>query len=159
MSKSNNEIKAFNLEQHENWGKPPSRGSFHFSRIFNSFYFKSRNLKNNLIKVTWYSANLVVVETLAECRTQNSVETEKMRSLEIFVFFRCLHECCMFLKMHKIKLTVRCWKSHALSIFVATFGNMPRFFWFFLPFESSSSSPVPSPDPTLALLASPIMLQ
>lgn len=52
-------------------------------------------------------------------------------------------------------LTVRCWKSHALRIFVATFGNMPRFFWFFFPFVSSSSSPVPSPDPTLALLASP----
>lgn len=38
---------------------------------------------------------------------------------------------------------------------VATFGKMPRFFWFFLPLASSSSSPVPSPLPMLALLASP----
>jgi hypothetical protein len=38
---------------------------------------------------------------------------------------------------------------------VATFGNIPRFFWFFFPFVSSSSSPVPSPLPILALLASP----
>lgn len=52
-------------------------------------------------------------------------------------------------------LTVKCWKSHALRMFVATLGKMPRFFWFFLPFVSSSSSPVPSPLPMLALLASP----
>lgn len=90
-----------------------------------------------------------------------------MRSFEIFLFnilrcySHCLHACCMSRIVHRkiflefSQLTVRCWKSHALSIFVATFGNMPRFFWFFLPFESSSSSPVPSPDPTLALLASP----
>ena len=52
-------------------------------------------------------------------------------------------------------LTVKCWKSHALRILVATFGKMPRFFWFFLLLESSSSSPVPSPLPILALLASP----
>lgn len=32
---------------------------------------------------------------------------------------------------------------------------MPRFFWFFFPLVSSSSSPVPSPLPMLALLASP----
>jgi hypothetical protein len=37
---------------------------------------------------------------------------------------------------------------------VATLGKIPRFFWFFLP-PSSSSSPVPSPLPMLALLASP----
>jgi len=41
-------------------------------------------------------------------------------------------------------------------MFVATFGKMPRFFWFFLPLASSSSSPVPSPLPMLALLASPV---
>lgn len=52
-------------------------------------------------------------------------------------------------------LTVRCWKSHALRMFVATLGKIPRFFWFFFPDESSSSSPVPSPLPILALLASP----
>jgi len=52
------------------------------------------------------------------------------------------------------KLTVRCWKSHARRMFVATLGKIPRFFWFFLP-PSSSSSPVPSPLPMLALLASP----
>lgn len=52
--------------------------------------------------------------------------------------------------------TVRCWNSHALRIFVATFGKIPRFFWFFLPLASSSSSPVPSPLPILALLASPV---
>lgn len=56
----------------------------------------------------------------------------------------------------KLVLTVRCWNSHALKILVATLGKMPRFFWFFLPFDSSSSSPVPSPLPTLALLASPV---
>lgn len=55
----------------------------------------------------------------------------------------------------KSRLTVRCWNNHALKIFVATFGNMPLFFWFFLPLVSSSSSPVPSPLPMLALLASP----
>jgi hypothetical protein len=54
-----------------------------------------------------------------------------------------------------IKLTVKCWNSHALKMLVATLGNMPRFFWFFFPFVSSSSSPVPSPLPILALLASP----
>ena len=37
---------------------------------------------------------------------------------------------------------------------MATLGKMPRFLWFFFP-ESSSSSPVPSPLPMLALLASP----
>lgn len=42
---------------------------------------------------------------------------------------------------------------------VATFGKMPRFFWFFLLLESSSSSPVPSPLPMLALLASPARVQ
>jgi len=52
-------------------------------------------------------------------------------------------------------LTVKCWKSHALRMLVATLGKMPRFFWFFLLFESSSSSPVLSPLPMLALLASP----
>lgn len=57
--------------------------------------------------------------------------------------------------MTKKALTVRCWKSHALRMFVATLGKIPRFFWFFLPDESSSSSPVPSPLPILALLASP----
>lgn len=57
--------------------------------------------------------------------------------------------------MKKKVLTVRCWKSHALRMFVATLGKIPRFFWFFFPVESSSSSPVPSPLPILALLASP----
>lgn len=53
-------------------------------------------------------------------------------------------------------LTVKCWNSHALRIFVATFGKIPRFFEFFLEVGSSSSQPsVPSPLPTLALLASP----
>lgn len=54
------------------------------------------------------------------------------------------------------RLTVRCWNSQALRILVATFGKIPRFFWFFFPFVSSSSSPVPSPLPILALLASPV---
>jgi hypothetical protein len=41
-------------------------------------------------------------------------------------------------------------------MFVATFGKMPRFLEFFLLVGSSSSQPsVPSPLPTLALLASP----
>jgi hypothetical protein len=53
-------------------------------------------------------------------------------------------------------LTVKCWNSHALRIFVATFGKIPRFLEFFLEVGSSSSQPsVPSPLPTLALLASP----
>lgn len=39
-------------------------------------------------------------------------------------------------------------------MFVATLGKIPRFFWFFL--LPSSSSSVPSPDPRLALLASPV---
>uniref|UniRef100_A0A6B0UVL3 Putative secreted protein n=1 Tax=Ixodes ricinus TaxID=34613 RepID=A0A6B0UVL3_IXORI len=45
---------------------------------------------------------------------------------------------------------VRCWKSQARMMLVATLGKMPRFFWRFLPLSSSSSSPVPSPEPTLA---------
>ena len=53
-------------------------------------------------------------------------------------------------------LTVKCWNNHALRIFVATLGKMPRFLAFFLLLGSSSSQPsVPSPLPTLALLASP----
>ena len=51
-------------------------------------------------------------------------------------------------------LTVKCWNSQARRMLVATFGKMPLFLWFFFP-ESSSSSPVPSPLPMLALLASP----
>lgn len=35
-------------------------------------------------------------------------------------------------------------------MFVATLGNIPRFFWRFLLRSSSSSSPVPSPEPMLA---------
>ena len=51
---------------------------------------------------------------------------------------------------------VKCWNNHALRIFVATLGKMPRFLSFFFLVESSSSQPsVPSPLPTLALLASP----
>lgn len=47
-----------------------------------------------------------------------------------------------------IKLTVRCWKSQDLITLVASFGNIPRFFWLFeKPFESKSS--IPSPEPTL----------
>jgi hypothetical protein len=54
------------------------------------------------------------------------------------------------------QLTVKCWNNHALRIFVATFGKIPLFFEFFLEVGSSSSQPsVPSPLPTLALLASP----
>ena len=55
-----------------------------------------------------------------------------------------------------MNLTVRCWNSHALRILVATLGKIPRFLAFFLEAGSSSSQPsVPSPLPTLALLASP----
>lgn len=47
-------------------------------------------------------------------------------------------------------LTVKCWKSHALIIFVATLGNMPRFFWRLAELlPSDSSSAVPSPEPML----------
>ena len=54
-------------------------------------------------------------------------------------------------------LTVKCWNNHALRIFVATLGKMPLFLAFFLLVGSSSSQPsVPSPLPTLALLASPV---
>lgn len=48
------------------------------------------------------------------------------------------------------KLTVRCWKSHALMMLVATLGKIPLFFCLFLARSSSSSSPVPSPEPTEA---------
>ena len=48
-------------------------------------------------------------------------------------------------------LTDRCWKSHALMIFVATFGKIPRFlFLFLLPEPSKSKSSPPSPEPILA---------
>lgn len=52
-------------------------------------------------------------------------------------------------------LTVRCWKSHALMIFVATLGKMPLFFCRFLSLSGSSSSPVPG-EATLLSKPSPI---
>jgi hypothetical protein len=59
-------------------------------------------------------------------------------------------------KYKLFQLTVKCWNNHALRIFVATFGKIPLFFEFFFEVGSSSSHPsVPSPLPTLALLASP----
>lgn len=73
----------------------------------------------------------------------------------------CLHQCwvmfpiellflfCSLMTQHA-KYTVRCWNSQARIIFVATLGNMPRFFCRFLLLSSSSSSPVPSPEPMLA---------
>lgn len=39
-------------------------------------------------------------------------------------------------------LTDRCWKSHALKMFVATLGKMPLFLLFLLSLSDSSSSPV-----------------
>lgn len=51
-------------------------------------------------------------------------------------------------------LTVRCWKSQALIIFVATLGKMPRFFCLFLSW--SSSSPVPG-DAKLLSRVSPMI--
>lgn len=39
-------------------------------------------------------------------------------------------------------LTERCWKSHALMMFVATLGKIPRFLFLFLSLSKSSSSPV-----------------
>lgn len=40
------------------------------------------------------------------------------------------------------RLTVRCWKSHALMMLVATLGKMPLFLLCFFSFSGSSSSPV-----------------
>lgn len=40
------------------------------------------------------------------------------------------------------KLTVRCWKSHALMMLVATFGKIPLFLLCFFSLSGSSSSPV-----------------
>lgn len=53
-----------------------------------------------------------------------------------------------------VVLTVRCWNSHALMMFVATLGKMPRFFCLFLSLSGSSSSPVPG-DATLLSKPSP----
>lgn len=53
-------------------------------------------------------------------------------------------------------LTVKCWNNHALMIFVATFGNIPRFFCLLVFLSSPSSSAVPSPDPTLLSSPSPV---
>ena len=52
------------------------------------------------------------------------------------------------------RLTERCWKSHARIMLVATLGKIPRFLFLLLP-RSSSSSAVPSPDPTLLSNPSP----
>ena len=55
---------------------------------------------------------------------------------------------------------VKCWNSQARKIFVATLGKIPRFLEFLdFPVGSSSSSPEPSQDPTLALEASPASLR
>ena len=40
------------------------------------------------------------------------------------------------------RLTVRCWKSQALMMLVATFGKIPLFLLCFFSFSGSSSSPV-----------------
>lgn len=49
---------------------------------------------------------------------------------------------------------MRCWKSHALMMLVATLGKIPRFFCLFLSLSGSSSSPVPG-DATLLSKPSP----
>lgn len=57
-------------------------------------------------------------------------------------------------KASKRTLTVRCWKSHARMMLVATLGKMPRFFCRFLSLSGSSSSPVPG-EATLLSKPSP----
>lgn len=57
-------------------------------------------------------------------------------------------------KASKSTLTVRCWKSHARMMLVATLGKMPRFFCRFLSLSGSSSSPVPG-EATLLSKPSP----
>ena len=67
-----------------------------------------------------------------------------------------MHFC--IIQTHKyVQLTDKCWKSHALIIFVATLGKMPRFFCCrLLPgLSSESSSAVPSPEPILLSMPSP----
>lgn len=56
--------------------------------------------------------------------------------------------------MERQRLTVRCWKSHARMMLVATLGKMPRFFCRFLSLSGSSSSPVPG-EATLLSKPSP----
>ena len=45
-------------------------------------------------------------------------------------------------RRHVPGLTVRCWKSHALMMLVATFGKIPLFLLCFFSLSGSSSSPV-----------------
>lgn len=52
----------------------------------------------------------------------------KLRAIE--------NKCCF------IQLTVRCWKSHALMMLVATLGKIPLFLLRFFSLSGSSSSPV-----------------
>lgn len=74
------------------------------------------------------------------------------------VFFCVLLEEWYHVQVCKRKqvrtLTVRCWKSHARMMLVATLGKMPRFFWRFLSLSGSSSSPVPG-EATLLSKPSP----
>lgn len=58
-------------------------------------------------------------------------------------------------KDHYTELTVKCWKSHALIMLVATLGKMPRFLFLFFSLSGSSSSPVLG-DATLLSSPSPV---
>lgn len=109
--------------------------------------------------ISWTVANLrlflhLVIVTPFPLATKQCI-IRKHYDIHITNSSLCIMKSIKELVKWKSVLTVKCWKSHALRMFVATLGKMPRFFWFFLPFVSSSSSPVPSPLPMLALLASP----
>lgn len=56
------------------------------------------------------------------------------------------------------RLTVRCWKSHALMMLVATLGKIPLFLLCFFSFSGSSSSPVLG-EATLLSRPSPVTWQ
>lgn len=165
--------KNFLLEKTKIWKKILNLFSFLFivwqskENFLTNFVLKEKT--RNLIQLLFFKETFVVLWK------HNSTQKHKLELLiesnEIqFPFLNTLNS---FNKLSKsitiewplslavlngkiFQLTVKCWNNHALRIFVATFGKIPLFFEFFLEVGSSSSQPsVPSPLPTLALLASP----
>lgn len=70
----------------------------------------------------------------------------------------CLQRACQLEQWSvtdKYLLTLKCWNNHALMMFVATLGNIPRFFCRFFGSSPLPSISLPSPEPILLSKQSP----